>query len=49
MFVLKKEYPELNMNKLEAGVQEYMAEQGRGTRAKKRLLRVGSRRRRQRD
>lgn len=30
MFVLKKEYPGLNMNKLEAGVQEYMAEQGQG-------------------
>lgn len=28
MFVLNKEYPELNMGKLEAGVQEYMAEQG---------------------
>lgn len=27
MFVLKKEYPELNMDKLEAGVNEYMAEQ----------------------
>lgn len=30
MFVLKKEYPELNMNKLEASIQEYMAEQGQG-------------------
>ena len=28
MFVLKKEYSELNMGKLEAGVQAYMAEQG---------------------
>lgn len=27
MSVLKKEYPELNMDKLEAGVNEYMAEQ----------------------
>ena len=26
MFVLKEEYPELNMSKLEAGVQKYMAE-----------------------
>ena len=52
MFVLKKEYPELNMSKLEAGVQEYMAEQGRGvrtrgTKIRSRLLQVGSRRRRQ--
>lgn len=31
MFVLNKEYPELNMSKLEAGVQEYMAEQGQGS------------------
>lgn len=30
MFVLKKEYLELNMNKLETGVQEYMAKQGQG-------------------
>lgn len=30
MFVLMKEYPELNMGKLEAGMQEYMAEQGQG-------------------
>ena len=30
MFMLKKEYPELNMSKLEAGVQEYMAKQGQG-------------------
>ena len=30
MFVLKKEYLELNMSKLETGVQKYMAEQGRG-------------------
>ena len=26
MSVLKEEYPELNMSKLEAGVQKYMAE-----------------------
>ncbi|KAL9432126.1 hypothetical protein AB3S75_027195 [Citrus x aurantiifolia] len=30
MFVLKTEYPELNMNKLEASIQEYMVEQGQG-------------------
>ena len=28
MFVLKKEYPELNMGKLKAEVHVYMAEQG---------------------
>lgn len=28
MFVLQKEYLELNMDKLEAGMHEYMAEQG---------------------
>lgn len=29
MFVLKKEYPELDMNKLEAGVNAYMDEQNK--------------------
>ena len=30
MFVLKEEYPELNMSKLETDVQKYIAEQGQG-------------------
>ena len=30
MFVLKEEYPELNMSKLEAGVQKYTAESDQG-------------------
>ena len=30
MFVLKEEYPKLNMSNLEAGVQKYMAEVDQG-------------------
>ena len=30
MFVLKEKYPELDMGKLEAGVQKYMAEADQG-------------------
>ena len=30
MFVLKEEYPELNMSKLEVGVHKYMAELDQG-------------------
>ena len=30
MFMLKEEYPELNMSKLEAGVQKYMAKAYQG-------------------
>ena len=30
MFVLKEEYPELNMSKLEVGVHKYMAESDQG-------------------
>ena len=30
MFVLKEEYPELNMSKFEAGVQKYMVEADQG-------------------
>ena len=30
MFVLKEEYPELDMSKLEVGVQKYMAEADQG-------------------
>ena len=30
MFVLKEEYPEFNMSKLEAGVQKYMAKSDQG-------------------
>ena len=45
MFVLKEEYPELDMSKLEAGVQKYMAEADQGDKEQGEQDQVGCMRR----